>query len=971
MKNPLDPVPGRVFETTASGRIRLNRIAKLICLCVACHIAGLSSWGFTLYNSNLHPLPPDPLAPAPPQADYDNPPGATDFTDCINNPSDHWAWPTNTGQVVINYYFDPSFDSLFTGPDAAAAEAGVKAQIVQAMQQWELAYQNQDGWYYYGYYDSYSRLDPLSLDVVSPQTIQKYMDVRSATLHELGHVLGFAHCDQGATANPVRNYAYFDSGVRGYGEAFGTLATYTLNTAPANFYLANPAYYQAGLAGLEVMSEYSVASASVSSPLYRQPGEVYHILSWDELDGYGFIYGGFPLQFNEVSDSGSANLVIQASFNDPRFVSQFPPGQNVPFDPSVVCEGIPFGTANGAGGITINRASITFNLGSMYDIGYETAGFNFDITTSPSVPATASVTLQIAGTDNTTLAAPTFDNFTWYQGNPAYQFNPGVVSYLGNLAAGGVPLPNDSTKDSISVKWSLPGSGTIPSGTLIHVGIEPDVWDWINYPQFLTATVANQLGNQTEQVPASPVHIYGSAQYYGAVADASAPGPRITGACLTTASSTNIVGVRGLGIASSMDSTTLSSLQIADVTGMGLSLSNLNRTTLAELQTNNLLVSVTNFGTRTLNSNQEFVVILAGSANYLPGDIVSNGDYIYMLSESNLLDREIFAAVVSSNANAVVHNYSLLNEPTTRAVPLPRLTSPNSINSSSFQFSVANITPGVAFTVLSTSDLSVPIADWAVVGVATNPSPGPYQFTDTQATNAARYYIVRTQGQAPNCVAPPANLAYWWRGEDNALDSIGSNNGTLQGGVGYTSGEVGQAFSFDGSTGFVSTSTLIDNPQTFSLCLWFKTTSTSGGGLISFDSTPSQTTPGSSYDRNIYMDDAGALHFGFWNGAAQQVNSASGYNDGKWHLATGTLSASAGLAFYLDGVLVGTNSATGAQNYNGYWRFGQANLNNWPNLPSSEYFQGELDEVAVFNTVLTSGQAAAIYTAGSAGMCPP
>jgi hypothetical protein len=256
-----------------------------------------------------------------------------------------------------------------------------------------------------------------------------------------------------------------------------------------------------------------------------------------------------------------------------------------------------------------------------------------------------------------------------------------------------------------------------------------------------------------------------------------------------------------------------------------------------------------------------------------------------------------------------------------------------------------------------------------------------YALTGLTPTNMYHYQLVVAddvgtqlggdQPFVPGCVAAPSGLAYLWRGEDNPLDSVGGNNGTLQGGVTYTNGEVGQAFDFDGSSGFVSTSTIITNPQTFSLCLWFNTTSTNGGGLISFDSTQSQTTQGSSYDRNIYMDDAGALYFGFWNGGPQQVISAPGYNDGQWHLAVGTLSASAGLAFYLDGALVGTNSATGAQNYNGYWRFGQANLNNWPDLPASEYFQGALDEVAVFNTVLNSNQVIAIYQAGSAGMCPP
>ena len=39
-----------------------------------------------------------------------------------------------------------------------------------------------------------------------------------------------------------------------------------------------------------------------------------------------------------------------------------------------------------------------------------------------------------------------------------------------------------------------------------------------------------------------------------------------------------------------------------------------------------------------------------------------------------------------------------------------------------------------------------------------------------------------------------------YQGEGNALDSIGHNNGTPSGNVRYAPGQVGQAFSFDGSS---------------------------------------------------------------------------------------------------------------------------------------------------------------------------
>jgi streptogramin lyase len=51
--------------------------------------------------------------------------------------------------------------------------------------------------------------------------------------------------------------------------------------------------------------------------------------------------------------------------------------------------------------------------------------------------------------------------------------------------------------------------------------------------------------------------------------------------------------------------------------------------------------------------------------------------------------------------------------------------------------------------------------------------------------------------------APTSGLVSSYTGDSNANDSAGSNNGSLQGGVSFAPGLVGQAFSFDGSTGSV------------------------------------------------------------------------------------------------------------------------------------------------------------------------
>lgn len=73
----------------------------------------------------------------------------------------------------------------------------------------------------------------------------------------------------------------------------------------------------------------------------------------------------------------------------------------------------------------------------------------------------------------------------------------------------------------------------------------------------------------------------------------------------------------------------------------------------------------------------------------------------------------------------------------------PRLTGPARSGSGSFQFAFSNNTPGVTFTVFTTTNLALPFTNWTVLGVPIEMAPGQFQFTDAQATNSPqRFYRV-------------------------------------------------------------------------------------------------------------------------------------------------------------------------------------------------------------------------------------
>ncbi len=74
----------------------------------------------------------------------------------------------------------------------------------------------------------------------------------------------------------------------------------------------------------------------------------------------------------------------------------------------------------------------------------------------------------------------------------------------------------------------------------------------------------------------------------------------------------------------------------------------------------------------------------------------------------------------------------------------PYMVSLTNLGNGAFGF-VFTSTPGASFTVLATTNLSLPSSDWAVLGVAIEVSPGQFQFADTEATNnPRRYYQLRS-----------------------------------------------------------------------------------------------------------------------------------------------------------------------------------------------------------------------------------
>ena len=92
-----------------------------------------------------------------------------------------------------------------------------------------------------------------------------------------------------------------------------------------------------------------------------------------------------------------------------------------------------------------------------------------------------------------------------------------------------------------------------------------------------------------------------------------------------------------------------------------------------------------------------------------------------------------------------------LNAPTSIAIQpglklwatLITLINPTVLPGGAFQFTFSN-SPGVSFSALGTTNVSLPLSNWTVLGSVTEVWPGHFQFTDPQATNnQQRFYRVR------------------------------------------------------------------------------------------------------------------------------------------------------------------------------------------------------------------------------------
>ncbi len=225
-------------------------------------------------------------------------------------------------------------------------------------------------------------------------------------------------------------------------------------------------------------------------------------------------------------------------------------------------------------------------------------------------------------------------------------------------------------------------------------------------------------------------------------------------------------------------------------------------------------------------------------------------------------------------------------------------------------------------------------------------------------------------------IAPAASarsttgLVGWWEAEGDASDSAGSNDATLLNGAGFGPGQVGQAFTFDGTDdyGLIPDSPSLKPPQ-LTVELWFRpdTNLTAASEM-----TPFVTTLAEGQDAccNVRGYDVwytfGLIAFGLprADGLRIIVAEATEFTAGEWHHVAGTYDGSS-QKLYLDGVLVDSGGLGAAGIAYGPAPIQLARADHSGIAGGFTHrFDGSIDELAVYDRALSEQEIEELVNGG-------
>lgn len=227
------------------------------------------------------------------------------------------------------------------------------------------------------------------------------------------------------------------------------------------------------------------------------------------------------------------------------------------------------------------------------------------------------------------------------------------------------------------------------------------------------------------------------------------------------------------------------------------------------------------------------------------------------------------------------------------------------------------------------------------------------------------------------CVPPPPSLLGWWPGDGDAQDIAGDLSGTILGGMGFAQGMVGQAFSLDNvndGAEIPNTDDVWNQLDEWTLVAWVFPHAEGWDRR----NDPIVWKTGGGNDDTFYIA-WGCFNCSLTNRfqtGLERITDGKDFNatsephsPSAWYHVAGVYDGT-DLIIYVNGFEEGRNT------------IGPVKANTAPdplrigNILHTDHankgvFDGLIDEVGIFDRPLLAEEIAAIYLAGSAGMCKP
>lgn len=212
-------------------------------------------------------------------------------------------------------------------------------------------------------------------------------------------------------------------------------------------------------------------------------------------------------------------------------------------------------------------------------------------------------------------------------------------------------------------------------------------------------------------------------------------------------------------------------------------------------------------------------------------------------------------------------------------------------------------------------------------------------------------------------------VAHWMLDDGTgttAVDSAGSNDGTLLNGPTWVAGQIGDALRFDGSNDRVDVGTFDVTGSGLTLMVWFNADALPDAVDPRIVSKASSTAAADAWWQLSILTSSGNRNIRLRTKAggttSTLVDSSTNLNTGEWYFAVGTYDAGTGdMKLYLNGVEVASQGhpVGGAVDTSG-----SVPVAIGANGSTEQFFDGILDDVRVYDRALSASEISDLYTSG-------